>query len=111
VASRSIGDRCRHVCTGRVAAARFRNEIAKGAWHQSRIFFHLSTFPDIFLKMTETRNKANQSQPGRTLTALDIFAMPESLSPEGEALWEDVMKQVERERKDGQLNCPRDVDL
>jgi hypothetical protein len=44
-------------------------------------------------------------------TALDIFAMPEPLSAEGERLWEQTMKQVARDRKDRRLNRPRDIDL
>jgi hypothetical protein len=50
-------------------------------------------------------------EPGRALTALDIFAMPEPLSAEGEALWEEAMKQAERDRKDPRLNRLRDLDL
>jgi hypothetical protein len=50
-------------------------------------------------------------KPGRALTALDIFAMPEPLSAEGERQWKQVMKQVERHRKDPRLNRPRDVEL
>lgn len=47
----------------------------------------------------------------QALTALDAFAMKEPLSSQGEALWEDAMAQVERERKDSALNRPRKVDL
>ncbi len=43
--------------------------------------------------------------------ALDVFAMKERLSPEGEALWEKVMRQIDRDRKDPVLGRPRDVDL
>jgi hypothetical protein len=49
--------------------------------------------------------------PGHALTALDIFAMPEPLSAEGERSWKQAMKQVERDRKDPRLNRPRDADL
>jgi hypothetical protein len=35
--------------------------------------------------------------------------MKEPLSPEGEALWDEVMAQIERERKDPILNQPRKV--
>ena len=49
--------------------------------------------------------------PRRPQSALDMFAMPEPLSPEGEALWEEAMAQVERERRDPTLNRLRDVDL
>jgi hypothetical protein len=45
------------------------------------------------------------------LTALDIFAMPEPLSIEGEKLWDEAMKQVERDRKNSRLGRPRDIDL
>jgi hypothetical protein len=34
------------------------------------------------------------------LSALDAFVMKEALSPQGEALWKDVMRQIERDRKD-----------
>jgi hypothetical protein len=50
-------------------------------------------------------------EPSQPLTALDVFAMKEPLSPEGEALWEKVMKQIDRDRKDPVLSRPRDVDL
>jgi hypothetical protein len=42
-------------------------------------------------------------------TALDVFAMPEPLSAEGERLWEQAMKQVARDREDRRLNRPRDL--
>jgi hypothetical protein len=45
------------------------------------------------------------------MSALDVFAMTEPLSPEGEALWDEAMAQVERERRDPLLNRARDVDL
>jgi hypothetical protein len=35
----------------------------------------------------------------RTANAADMFAMPEPLSPAGEALWDDAMVQIERDRK------------
>jgi hypothetical protein len=41
--------------------------------------------------------------PSAALTALDAFAMKEPLSPQGEALWDDAMAQVERDRKDPAL--------
>lgn len=44
-------------------------------------------------------------------TALDIFAMPEPLSAEGERTWEHAMRRVARDRRDRNLNRPRDVDL
>jgi hypothetical protein len=50
-------------------------------------------------------------EPGDTLTALDAFAMKEPLSPQGEALWEEVMRRIERDRKDPLLSRPRNVDL
>ena len=48
---------------------------------------------------------------GPARSALDVFAMTEALSPEGEAHWNDAMTQVERERHDPALNRARDVDL
>jgi hypothetical protein len=45
------------------------------------------------------------------LTALDAFAMKEPLSPQGEVLWEDVMRQIERDRTDPLLSRARDVEL
>jgi hypothetical protein len=50
-------------------------------------------------------------EPSHALTALDVFAMKEPLSPRGEALWEKVMRQIDRDRKDPVLGGPRDVDL
>ena len=52
-----------------------------------------------------------RSEFDRTPTALGVFAMDEPLSAEAEALWDEAMAQVERERKDPSLNHPRDVDL
>jgi hypothetical protein len=40
-----------------------------------------------------------------------MFAMPEPLSVEGEALWDEAMAQVERERHDPALSRTRDVGL
>ena len=48
---------------------------------------------------------------GQAASAFDIFAMTETLSPEGEALWENAMKRVARERRDARYNRVRDVDL
>lgn len=39
--------------------------------------------------------------------AADQFAMPETLSPAGEALWDDAMAQIERDRKDTRLSALR----
>ncbi len=50
-------------------------------------------------------------EPGNALSALDAFAMKEALSPQGEALWKDVMRQIERDRKDPLLSRSRDVEL
>jgi hypothetical protein len=55
------------------------------------------------------RHLGFESQLGPAHTALDIFAMAEPLSAEGEELWEQAMKQVGRDRKDRRLNRPRDV--
>jgi hypothetical protein len=57
------------------------------------------------------RHLGFDSENGRVRTALDIFAMPESLSPKGERLWNQAMKQVARDRKDRRLTGVRDVDL
>ena len=51
------------------------------------------------------------AEPRHALTALDAFAMKEPLSPQGEALWEDAMAQVGRNRKDPVLSRVRDIDL
>jgi hypothetical protein len=51
------------------------------------------------------------AEPRQALAALDAFAMNEPLSPKGEALWEDAMAQVERDRKDPALSRLRDIDL
>jgi hypothetical protein len=57
------------------------------------------------------RHLGFESKSRRKANALNIFAMPEPLSPEGEVLWEEAMRQVERDRKDPALNRLRDVDL
>jgi len=49
--------------------------------------------------------------PHSMQSALDVFAMSEPLSPEGEALWDEAMAQIERDRHDPVLNRARDVDL
>jgi hypothetical protein len=41
----------------------------------------------------------------------EAFAMAEPLSPEGEALWDAAMTQIERERRDFALNRARDPAL
>jgi hypothetical protein len=51
------------------------------------------------------------AEPGGPKNALDIFAMVEPLPPAAERLWEQAMRQVERERKDASLHRPRDVNL
>jgi len=43
------------------------------------------------------------AKPTIVTTALDIFAMTEALSPEGEALWNNAMARIERERR---YPCP-----
>jgi len=48
---------------------------------------------------------------GRPLKALDIFAMPEPPSAEGERLWRAAMGQVARDRKDRRLNRLRTIKL
>jgi len=42
-------------------------------------------------------------------SALDIFAMTEALSSEGEALWDEAMAQVERERRNPTLSRAREA--
>jgi len=44
-------------------------------------------------------------------TALDAFSMPGPLSPDGEALWDDAMAQVQRDRTNPALGHLRDIDL
>jgi len=51
------------------------------------------------------------AEPGRLSSALDMFAMKEELSPEGETLWNDAMARIERERHDPTLSRSRDIDL
>src|SRR5262245_23567419 len=50
-------------------------------------------------------------QPGQPSSVLDIFAMTESLSPEGEALCNEAIAQIERESRDPSLTRTRDIDL
>ena len=49
-----------------------------------------------------------EPQPGSARSAFDVFAMTAPLSTEGEALWDDAMAQVERERRDRTLTRARD---
>src|SRR5262245_50556971 len=51
------------------------------------------------------------TEPRRTRSALDACAMNEPLSSQGEAMWEEIMMRIERDRKDPVLNRLRDVDL
>jgi hypothetical protein len=39
------------------------------------------------------------AEPGRKASALDLFAMPEPLSAKSEAAWDDVMEQIQSDRK------------
>ena len=50
-------------------------------------------------------------EPGGPASAVDLFAMPEPLSPSGEALWDDAMAQIERDRKDSTLSRARKLNL
>ena len=49
--------------------------------------------------------------PRRAQIALDIFAMTEPLTPDGETLWDEAMARIERERQDTALICARAVAL
>ncbi len=51
------------------------------------------------------------AEPGRATSAADLFAMSEPLSPAGEALWDEAMAQIERDRKNSALNRPRKLSL
>ena len=51
------------------------------------------------------------AEPRGSLSALEAFAMKEPLSPQGEALWNEVMAQIEQERRDPALTRLQDVDL
>jgi hypothetical protein len=48
---------------------------------------------------------------GRPASALDLFAMTTTLSAAGEALWDEAMGQVLRNRRDRALNRARKVTL
>jgi hypothetical protein len=50
-------------------------------------------------------------EPGKIMSVLEAFAMTEPSSEEGEALWEEAMAQVARDRKDPALNRPRKLRL
>jgi hypothetical protein len=43
-------------------------------------------------------------EPGRAVDVIDFFAMPEPLSAAGEALWDDAMARIEKDRKDPTLS-------
>jgi hypothetical protein len=47
------------------------------------------------------------AERGGTANAADLFAMSKPLSPIGEALWDDAIARIERDRKDLGLNRPR----
>lgn len=49
--------------------------------------------------------------PGHPASALDLFAMTTPLSAAGEALWDEIMEQVRRDRKKRALNRPRKIAL
>jgi hypothetical protein len=51
-----------------------------------------------------------EPESGQVLSALDVFAVAEPLSPDGERIWNEVMEQVERDRRDPALNRARDID-
>jgi hypothetical protein len=44
-------------------------------------------------------------------SAIDIFAMTAPLSPAGEALWDETIELVQRDRKNRALNRPRKIAL
>lgn len=46
-------------------------------------------------------------EPGRAASAVDLFAMATPVSPAGEALWDDAIEQIGRDRKDPVLSRPR----
>ena len=50
-------------------------------------------------------------ESGRAASALDLFAMTEPLSAAGEALWDDAIEKIQRDRKDRALNRPRKIAL
>jgi hypothetical protein len=50
-------------------------------------------------------------EPDRAATAVDLFAMPEPPSPAQDALWDDVMGRIERDRKDRKLSRARKLAL
>jgi hypothetical protein len=71
-------------------------EILRGqAEEANRLRAHLGFYPDA----------------GHPSTALDVFAMTESLNAEAEALWEQAMTQVEQARRDTSFNRSRALDL
>lgn len=50
-------------------------------------------------------------QAERPASAVDIFAMNAPLSPAGEALWDEAMERIQRDRKNRALNRPRKIAL
>ena len=52
------------------------------------------------------RHLGFETASGQALTALDIFAMPETLSAAGEKLWGKAMKQIEQDRKRSSAQSP-----
>src|SRR2546428_3824615 len=52
-----------------------------------------------------------KAEPERMLSVLDVFAMADSLSAEGEALWDEAIAQIERDGRNPALNRARDIDL
>jgi len=49
-------------------------------------------------------------QPGGGASAVDLFAMPEPSSPVDDALWDEAMAQIARDRKDSAINRLRKFD-
>jgi len=48
--------------------------------------------------------------PGRVTTAVDLFALPEQSSTVDDAMWDEAMAQIARDRKDPAINRPRKFD-
>jgi hypothetical protein len=56
------------------------------------------------------RRSGSDTLSGRQ-TAFDVFALTKPLSAKGQALWDDAMAQVARDRKNPVLNRARNFDL
>lgn len=105
----------------RRATRRYRERRRKGGFARLEVQVPAAEVPVIRKAASLLRDQAEDAarlrrhlgfeDSANTQSALDIFAMPESLPADAEALWEDAMLQVRRDRGDPQFNRARKTNL